>query len=363
MSQDGVENISVFEKILSTANSTYLLSIIVGGLILGPIGAVIISYIFTTDITAAIENATVLYFTETMNYWKNVLGLFFLQLIMFYLLFMIKYMYGKLDHIKYKLIELLPGGDAEFKDIFSIVTKPAPPLIMAGVFMVLYGVQAIPEENFLAFGINRFSIVFLFSSYAFWFVAFTAFFWVYASSIRGLYVMGKRQLNLRTYAEDKMLGVKPISSLSLSFAFTYFTGLGLLILLPIALSESAPSFSYYFVVVVVTLLGLIIFFLPLYSFHLQMRTHKEAEKGKLRRMLLDASNIEEISDSPESIVEVKRSIDRLSKIIQTEIIQEDIEKIPVWPINLSILGRLAAMAVSIITIILANYIMKRIIHL
>ena len=175
--------------------------------------------------------------------------------------------------------------------------------------------------------------------------------------------MGRRKLNLKTYAEDKMLGVRPISSLSLSFAFTYFLGLGLLTLVPISVSETVPSISYYFVIGVMTILGLLLFFLPLYSFHLQMRQHKETEKGKLRKMLLEVNVSEDVSDNAESMVEIKKSIDRLSRIIQTDMIQEDIDRIPVWPIDLPILGRLAAMTVSIITIILANYIMKRIIHL
>jgi hypothetical protein len=93
-----------------------------------------------------------------------------------------------------------------------------------------------------------------------------------------------------------------------------------------------------------------------------MKSYKETEKRKIKKILLDLPT-EDISDEDISFAEVKKSIDRLSKIFQYEIIQEEVDKIPVWPIDFPIITRLTAMTVSIITIIIANFIMKRIIHL
>jgi hypothetical protein len=161
-----------------------------------------------------------------------------------------------------------------------------------------------------------------------------------------------------------MLGLRPIGSLSLSFAFTYFLGLGILALLPIVIrSGSNASLSYIGLLLVLTLLGVVIFFFPLNTIHKKMTEVKKLEQEVLRKKMSKAIQDESKSrtdDSQLSISDTNEMLSIVTKALIISITRDEVAEMPTWPFDISIISRLSAMLVTIITIILANLILRQI---
>ncbi len=293
-----------------------------------------------------------------------------LSVLLFYLLYMIRYMRLRLSTAEPLLVPLLPEGEETFHRVFGRISRPIAPIAIGAILMILFTLQSYPEvpTNFLVFGTELASMVFLLVSYPLWFVIFGTFAWVYFASIRGLYELGRKPLKLKHFDEDRMLGVRPIGSLSLSFAFTYFAGLGILALLPVALLPSTSSSSYTELLFVLVLSGVVFFFLPLNAVHEKMREAKHREEESLRNQLVKIvktpnESDTEVSDSPVSkteVLEMKEVLNRLTKVIAIDMTKQEAKSIPTWPIDAPILGRFATIIISITGILAANLIMRRI---
>src|SRR5207253_10345826 len=94
-------------------------------------------------------------------------------------------------------------------------------------------------------------------------VAWGTVFWVYMSSIYGLYVLGRQPLKLKAYSEDTMLGVRPIGYLSLHLAIVH---LSVIALGAVATSLYADLFTITSLITFV-IIGGALFFLPLTNVH------------------------------------------------------------------------------------------------
>jgi hypothetical protein len=330
-------------------------------MIFGPLGAILLSYLCTNDFFDAVTRTVILYYGLSLPFWQNIVGLGIMSLIFFYFLYMIRYMRLKLVDAKNKLISLLPKGEDTYDEIFGLVSKSKVPIFFGLLFMAFYAFQAAPDlpYNFKVFCIHPANTVFLFVAYPFWFIIFTTFVWMYLGSIRGLFTLGKRPLSLKPFHQDKMLGVRPVGSLSLSLAFAYFGGLSILALLPSVLSPDTPTISYVLTLSFFMLLGVIFFFLPLYTIHRKMHEVKLKEQEKLHNELFKVVQKTDNSKiKSESISDIKDSLNRLTSVLTVEVTKDEVENIPTWPIDFAILRRLLTMTISIIGIIIANFIMK-----
>lgn len=265
-----------------------------------------------------------------------------------------------------QLSSLLPEGEYTYDKIFGLVTRSKPPIFLGLTFMVLFSLQFVFEipANFKVFCDHPVNLIFLGVAYPFWFVTFTTFVWMYFCSIRGLHELGKKLL-LRSFHEDKMLGVRPIGSLSLALTSTYFTGLCILALLPTVLSPDTPTLGYVFVLSSFILLGVVFFFLPLYTIHKKMLEVKVKQQELLRSELYKA--VKSTSDSKiedhESMSDIKDALSRLTTVLKVEVTKDEVMAMPTWPIDMPILSRLLAMAVSIALVIIAEFILKRVLHI
>jgi hypothetical protein len=333
--------------------------------LLGPPGAILSTYMFTRDIYEAFNMVFCLFFGSSLPFLQGYLGLSLLFILFYYLLYMIQFMRQRLVRAETHLVSLLPEGEDTFEAIFGGVSKSTPPVAFALLFMLLIAFQTVSDmpNQFTAFCINYFNAAFLLVAYPFWFIAFCTFVWVYVGSIRGLYELGKK-VRLKTFDEDKMLGVRPVGSLSLSLTYTYFVGMIILGLLPTILQPEASFLGYMVVLSVCAFVGCILFFLPQYTLHKKMVDAKEVEKELLRRELSKVvRSADEGKGELESTAEIKDALNRLTTVLHVDITKDELEDIPTWPFDTQIISRLAGMAMSIIIVIIGQWIMRRVIYL
>jgi hypothetical protein len=65
----------------------------------------------------------------------------------------------------------------------------------------------------------------------------------------------------------------------------------------------------------------------------------------------------------ESAAEIKDALNRLTMVLQVDMTKNELETIPTWPFDTQIISRLTGMTMSIIIVIIAQWIMRRVIYL
>jgi hypothetical protein len=358
----GPERITFPERLVTALHIRFFGGCLVLAFIFGPPGAILSVYMQTLSLDEAVTRTIHLFFGMQVPVWQGVVGLGLLSVLLFYLLYMIRFMRLRLVAVEPQLLSLLPEGEETFYKVFSRVSSTRPPVVIGAIIMVLFSLQAAPEvpQNFIVFGIAPINLVFLALSYPLWFVIFSTFAWVFFGSIRGLHELGKN-LKLKSFHEDKMLGVRPIGSLSLSFAFTYFIGLGILALIPFVLLPNPSSPGYMWLLSLLILLGVIFFFLPLNTIHKKMLEVKNREQDALLRQL--SKSIQSLNGSKKEVSELSEiweTIGRLTTALTVDITKREVAAIPTWPFDAPILGRLAAMILSIAGMLIGNFIWRQI---
>jgi hypothetical protein len=109
--------------------------------------------------------------------------------------------------------------------------------------------------------------------------------------------------------------------------------------------------------------GLILFLLPQYALHKKMVEAKGVERELLRRELSKVVRAADEKDDVESVAEIKDALNRLTTVLQVDMTRNELENIPTWPFDTQIISRLAGMAMSIIIVIIGQWIMRRVIYL
>lgn len=360
----GPHKATIIERIVGSLRIPYVFGSVLLAFILGPPGAILITFVFTRDIFEAFNRVVGLFFGSPLPFLQGYLGLSLLFVLFYYLLYMIQFMRQRLVSAETELVSLLPEGEETFDAIFGTVSKSTPPLAFAILFMLVIAVQSVPEfpDQFANFCISSINTVFLLLAFPFWFIAFCTFVWVYVGSIRGLYELGKK-VKLKSFNEDKMLGVRPVGSLSLSLTYTYFVGLIILGLLPTILQPEASFLGYMVVLSICAMVGLVLFLLPQYALHKKMVEAKGVERELLRRELSKVVRAADEKDDVESVAEIKDALNRLTTVLQVDMTRNELENIPTWPFDTQIISRLAGMAMSIIIVIIGQWIMRRVIYL
>jgi hypothetical protein len=361
----GPHKATIVERIVGSLRIPYVFGSVLLAFLLGPPGAILSTFVYTRDIFEAFNRVVWLFFGSPLPLLQGYLGLSLLFALFYYLLYMIQFMRQRLVSVESQLVSLLPEGEETFDTIFGGVSKSTPPVAFAILFMLVIAFQSVPElpDNFVFFCVNNINTVFLLVAWPFWFIAFCTFVWVYVGSIRGLYELGKK-VKLKSFNEDKMLGVRPVGSLSLSLTYTYFMGLIILGLLPTILQPEASILGYMVVLSTCAIVGLILFLLPQYTLHKKMVEAKGVERELLRRELSKVVRTAgEVKDDVESVAEIKDALNRLTTVLQVDMTRNELENIPTWPFDIQIISRLAGMAMSIIIVIIGQWIMRRVIYL
>ena len=270
-----------------------------------------------------------------------------------------RYMRRRLVETGRALSNLLPDRDADFHRIFAEVAAPRPQVVAWMLFLVaLLAAVSVPAilgtgpspfvfnagaGTALEFVAGVFSIV----SLAVATLALSSVVWTFWSISLGIHRFGQAPLALRPYYEDPFLGLKSLGVLSLSLAFSYFGFIGLFLLV-LSASPGTPTTAD--VVGVggflsgLVLLGLVLFFLPLRGLHRRMVDEKRQEMVRLRPKL--GPIYEEGASQPQDV----------AHLVRIDMMDRKVAAMAIWPYDVGILGRLSAITLSVIAILLSRII-------
>ena len=262
----------------------------------------------------------------------------------FYPFFAVRYMRQRIVESERELLPLLPLGETTWHRIFGKVSSPIPPVALAAIL----DLGALPPLYTAFESPTGFPLAVLIVANAMIIWGFGTTIWVYSTCLWGLHRLGKEPLDLRSVYEDRMMGLRPVGSLSLSFVFVYFGSvlLGytatLLQRLNVAILGGVP----------LILAALVFFFLPLSSIHRQMVQAKQRGLASIRKQLeqlVKTSNPDgEPTGSELSVLKDLRAMMTL------ESAERRVSALPTWPIDTSILSRLLAIVLSFTAIMLAR---------
>lgn len=279
--------------------------------------------------------------------WQNVITFSFANFVLlFYAVYGINYMRSKTFSLISEVeFELPQNGIKDLHDIFTPVCKLAPAIIVA-LFLAGASLASFPDQV-VQHSSGPVSFALIVVSFPLVYLAYGTFIWVYSSSVKCLYDLGKQPLKLAEFYEDAHLGVKPIGSLSLSLALVYFTGLGL-----VFFSFISIPLPLEFAVGIMIVAGVVLFFLPLNTLHKKMKNSKRMERERLKTRYLPF------------MVSFGESLERLSvvdgrnfrHVFVADIVYRHINSIPEWPFDSRTLTRLSAMVLTVVASLITRYI-------
>jgi len=174
--------------------------------------------------------------------------------------------------------------------------------------------------------------------------------WLFCASLWGLYSFGRLPLKLKSCYEDSMLGTRELGLLSFSFSATYFLGLTLFVGQMI-LGGLAGQTSLVNVISmpILILVGITLFMAPLVSTHHRMLEAKKTER---------ASADKELSGLISRIRETGEKDDRnVIRLLLLETLERKVEGIKTWPIDSPLIGKLALIAISVSSVLIAQFIL------
>ncbi len=258
---------------------------------------------------------------------------------------------GKMAEAEPELVPVLIGGEETFHKAFSGTTSNWQPALFALVLLTDTPFNPIFQTIYPNLGlIARFDFIVVFAVSLFIIASFG---WTYFSAIWGVLKIGRSSLKLKTFLEDRTLGVRPLGSLSLSLAFGYFGGDALVVLLSIV--APVPGFLSPQNITVYTgelILELALFLLPLTSVHGKMHEEKLREQ----KSHLEEYNVLLQSLKAGANASGQEREGRLEALLFHEITERRIAAIPTWPFDTGILGRFAAIFLSVTAILISRII-------
>jgi MFS family permease len=351
------ERVTLIEQFIDLFHIPFSLGCFLLAGIFGPPGAMLLTYIQTSNRNESLSRTLCLFFGEEIAGWRGFIASILFSIILFYFLYIIRFMRLRLLAVKPELLPILPEDEETFHQVFSPICHLRPPLIIGTILVLLAQLQIYPElpTNYVRFAESYIAnLVYIFIWVLFWLMVVGTFLWVYFGSIRGLYQLGTKALQLKSFHEDKTLGTRPIGALSLTFASLYIIGIGLAILLVLILLPqiSIPFFTGLLATLI--LIGIVFFFLPLYSVHKRMLEAKRFEQETVRQQI---SKVFEKSTNRSSEKDLGEALDRLTTIIAVDVTKGELETIPTWPVDVPILSRFVTIIFSVIGILIANYVM------
>ena len=236
---------------------------------------------------------------------------------------------------------LMPGGEADYHQAFSGAISYRGQFITVGAIAVL-AIYIISQTNTLVYtvmiSVCAAYIAFMLGSLV----------WVYLGCIIGLYRLGGKPLKFRSFREDPKLGTKPIGLLSLSLVGAYFAGVVLLILFsavsPSQLYKSSYLFAIYAVLIVI---GLAMFFLPLFKVHFRMAEEKTRQDSLIQRNFDCSSHDLKSGDEENPLVSIR-------KLLSLDMADRKLQAISTWPFDTSLLGKLLTILLAVTAALIAR---------
>jgi len=286
------------------------------------------------------------------NFGESFLSWLLWTLLAFYMFYVIRYMRLKVVRAESELLALCPDGEETFHRAFGRIAQRKSQIffwLLVGSLNILYFFRLFRFTGYVYVSLTVANML-LFA------VAWGTVFWVYMSSIYGLYVLGRQPLKLKAYSEDAMLGVSPIGYLSLHLAIVY---LSVIALGAVATSLYADLFTIASLITFV-IIGGALFFLPLTSVHRLMLGARLRERSLLRSQFdqLVRSPEDQVSSSKEkTLSDLHALLSDLKRLTALEIVERKAVSMPTWPFDSRVLGQLTLMIASTIATIIAQIIL------
>jgi hypothetical protein len=265
-----------------------------------------------------------------------VLGNFALPI---FALLSIRYMKARILSNESELIGICPEGKNTLLDCFKNTAQTLPVIGIA----VLLLLPTIINQNYSNMIVGPVTAIVYAVSAAVISLIYATFLWTYISLVYGIYQLGKYPLKLKPFYLENTLGLKPIGNLSMKMALVYFIGI-FLILAQVFIN---PMIAISTIVEIGALIGLgvILFFLPLYTTHKRLIAEKKYYLDSLRSGLSNASfGISGDNRAFESLAESKAT-----NLIAYDIIERKISLISDWPIDPIMVRTLTALCISTAT--------------
>ena len=259
--------------------------------------------------------------------------------------------YMRLQVVKAKeaIAALIPQGEETYLHVFGRISSFWAPLVIGAVFIVFLFILpgTSPSEGTFSIVLDL-AFVFLF------FPILGAFVWVYVSSTLGLYQLGRESLQLTSYTEDPALGLRPLGALSFALAWPYLVAIGIASLWVSFVATASPLL---FLIVALVVVGVVMFIFPLYSVHRRMVRERELAHASLRRQLVERETEVETArpvDEP-TLLDVMSRLARLEKAASLDREERRIHEIYDWPFDTRIVGRLLALILTVVAVLLTRY--------
>jgi hypothetical protein len=277
------------------------------------------------------------------SFFSNVLWYIFL----FYVAFIVRHLRMRLVKAEPELVSLAPKGKETTREIFRIVSRGLPQLVIMAVFLIVYA-TSVPDlmgkGELTVLSTPVYVLRSLFRS-----LMFGSVLWLYCGTLLGLYRLGKQSLRLKSFHEDLMLGTKTLGSLSFSFSSAYFLGL-ILFAAQMILGGLAGQTAIVNVIAILVLVpaGLALFVAPLISTHNRMVEVKNAEIASTGRLLSDFIDRDQRSTR-------KRDQDTIH-LLTLEATERRVMSIKTWPVENPLIGKLAIITISVAATLIARII-------
>ena len=264
---------------------------------------------------------------------------FLYTVVPFYAIIGVRFMRTRILAAEPSIDLMVPNGEQGYHLIFGRVSRSLEPFLLFLIVVSLPIFLNLPSMT------NVPMIIFVLGTSIFQTFTYATLVWIYLSSIWGLHKLGKMQLKLKPYYEDKILGLRPIGSLAISIALVYFSAFTMVALLFVT-SILAELAIFPFIVI-----GILLFFLPLYSVHAKMVEAKKKEEFVMSSRMARLAN--SVNESPRS---EQTSLAELKEIMANDILGKKLGSVSTWPLDTAMLGRFTAIILSVMAIILSRYV-------
>jgi hypothetical protein len=343
---------TLLERIVARLPMSYWSGSLLLAIVFGPPGFLVYRYLDTSSFS---DGLTVFFHGFLpAGLWQKITGMGLWTLFLYASLLMPRYIRVKLQEAEGKIAALLPLGRAQYRRAFRLVFYPAPPILLALLIAVGFA-------NFITASLRDasgpFEWLYHLINLPLSYLAIGTAIWSYFGALWGVYRLGHQPLNLKSGYEDSSLGVRPIGSLSLSISYAYFGLLGLIVIIT---ALNPFIFQLAFLLAVLTSLGAVMFYLPLLGVQRQMLKSKRELQTAIRQTWALWLAKAHVAEAPRgsTMEDLSHILSTMQNMLALQVAERKVNAISTWPFDTTILGRLAAITLSIFIAIITSLIVK-----
>ena len=341
----GPSRLTILERLVGLLRLPYSIGCLVFAAVLGGPGFFVLFYLDSSSIDAAWRQTvseaafSVSPVSQTVPAIEGLLDVMFYTASLFVFMQAVRYWRLRVASTEAKISPLSTSGRVAFDRAFGAMASAKGSLSLALLLTVLYLPERVHQVTGI-FSLLGLVIIILLNT-----VVFATLFWVYLSGLWGLYKFGLEPLNLKSFYEDRMLGLRPLGQISFSFASSFFVVMILL------LGGGILSGDIYTLTLALGILALslMLLFLPLRGIHRKMALVKEEEEASLRSRRKVV-----LSTSRNQGTENQQGTSNIEELLKLQVLTAEVSSIPEWPFEPRRLERLIGVVLAVFTVIVAR---------